>query len=70
MDILGPFSLGREQIKLLVVEVDYFTKWIEAEALTRIITQQVQTIIWKSIICRIGIPHTIITNNGQQFNDK
>jgi len=25
---------------------------------------------WKDIICRYGIPHTIITDNGRQFIDK
>ena len=26
--------------------------------------------MWKDIICRYGVPHTIITNNGRQFIDK
>jgi len=34
MDILRQFPLRRGQIMFLVVAVDYFTKWIEAEALT------------------------------------
>jgi len=29
MDILGPFSLGKGQVKFLLVAVNYFTKWIE-----------------------------------------
>jgi len=70
MDILGAFPLGRGQTKFLVVVVDYFTKWIEVEALTRITTQQVQIFVWKNIICRFGIPHTIITDNGRPFTDK
>ena len=36
MDILGPFVQGTYQNKFLVVAVDYFTKWIEAEALAKI----------------------------------
>ena len=59
MDILSPFPLGRGQTKFLVVAVDYFTNWIE-----------VQTFVWKHIICRFDIPHTIITDNGRQFTDK
>ena len=70
IDILGPFPLGRGQTKFMIVAIDYFTKWIEAEALTKITAQQVQTFIWKNIICRFGIPHTIITDNGRQFIDK
>jgi len=67
MNILSPFPLGRGKTKFLVVKIDYFTKWIETEAFTRITTQQVQTFFWKNIICRFGIPHTIITDNGRQF---
>jgi len=26
--------------------------------------------VWKDIICRYGVPHTIITDNGRQFIDK
>ena len=70
MDILGPFPLGRGKTKFMIVVVDYFTKWIEVEALTKITTQQVQIFVWKNIICRFGITHTIITDNGRQFTDK
>jgi len=70
IDILGPFPLGRGQTKFMIVDADYFKKWIEVEALTKITAQQVQTFVWKNIICRFGIPHTIITDNGRQFIDK
>jgi len=36
MDIVGPFPLTLGQRRLLVVVVNYFTKWIEAKSLTRI----------------------------------
>src|ERR1044072_7614970 len=36
MDILGPFTQGSYQNRYLIVAVDYFTKWIEAEALAKI----------------------------------
>jgi len=58
------------QVKFLIVVVDYFTKWIEAKPLTTITAQQVQQFVWKDIICRYGVPHTIITDNGRQFIDK
>jgi len=70
MDILGPFSPGNGQVKFLIVAVDYFTKWIEAKLLTTITAQQVQQFVWKDIICRYSVLHTIITDNGRQFIDK
>jgi len=60
MNILGSFSLSKGQVKFLIVGVDYFTKWVEAKPLTTIISQQVQQFIWKDIVCRYGVPHTII----------
>jgi len=70
MDILGPFSPSKGQVKFLIVAVDYFTKWIEAKSLATITTQQVQQFVWKDIICRYAVPHIIITDNGWQFIDK
>jgi len=70
MDIIGPFAPGKGQVKFLIVAVDYFSKWIEEEPLATITANQVQRFVWKNIICRYGIPHTIITDNGGQFIDK
>ncbi|KAL0448218.1 UNVERIFIED_CONTAM: hypothetical protein Slati_1949700 [Sesamum latifolium] len=36
MDIVGPFPLAAGQRKFLLVAIDYFTKWVEAEPLARI----------------------------------
>ncbi|KAL0411872.1 UNVERIFIED_CONTAM: hypothetical protein Slati_3776900 [Sesamum latifolium] len=36
IDIVGPFPLAVGQRKFLLVAVDYFTKWVEAESLARI----------------------------------
>lgn len=52
-----------------LVVVDYFMEWIKVEPLTKIIAQNVQKFLWKNIVTRIDIPHTIITNNGLQFID-
>ncbi|XP_017417482.1 uncharacterized protein LOC108328172 [Vigna angularis] len=69
MDIVGPFPIGRAQKKFLLVAVDYFTKWVEAEPLATITAAQVQKFCWK-LICRFGLPRTIITDNGRQFIDR
>jgi len=66
MDIIGPFPPASRQRKFLLVVVDYFTKWIEVEPLTRITATQVQ----QFVICRFGVTHTIITDNARQFTDK
>nr|KYP40265.1 Pol polyprotein [Cajanus cajan] len=70
MDIFGPFPLAKGQCKFLLVAVDYFTKWIEAEPLATITANNVQKFLWKNVITRFGISHAIITDNGLQFVDQ
>ena len=36
LDIMSPFPIAIRQLKFLVVGIDYFTKWVEAEALATI----------------------------------
>ena len=36
IDIIGPLPRGKGQVKFLLVTIDYFTKWVEAEALSTI----------------------------------
>lgn len=64
VDILGPFSQATVQHKFLLVEIDYSTKWVEAESLARITKARVKGFVWKSIIYQYGIPKVIITDNG------
>ena len=70
MDILGPLPLPTTpaQMKLLLVATDYFSKWIEAKAFASIKDKEVVQFVWKSIVCRFGIPQSIVTNNGPQFD--
>ncbi|KAL0447794.1 UNVERIFIED_CONTAM: hypothetical protein Slati_1907300 [Sesamum latifolium] len=70
MDIVGPFLLAAGQRKFLLVAIDYFTKWVEAEPLARITEGEVMKFIWKNIVCRFGIPREIISDNGHQFQDR
>ena len=39
LDIMALFSIAMKQLKLLIVGIDYFTKWVEAKALA-IITEK------------------------------
>ncbi|KAI3461303.1 hypothetical protein Pfo_017966 [Paulownia fortunei] len=67
MDIVGPFPPATGQRKFLIVTVDYFTKWVEAEPLARITEKEVIKFLWKNVICRFGIPRALISDNGTQF---
>nr|XP_023903529.1 uncharacterized protein LOC112015361 [Quercus suber] len=69
LDILGPFPLGTRQMKFLVVGIDYFTKWVEAEPLANITQQNVKNFVWKNIVCRFGVPKVLVSDNGRQFDN-
>ena len=69
LDILDPFPVGTRQMKFLVVGIDYFTKWVEAEPLAGITQQNVKNFVWKNILCRFGVPRVLVSDNGRQFDN-
>ena len=69
MDIIGPLPAAAAQKKFLLVAIDYFNKWVEAEAYASIKDKDVTKFVWKNIIYSFGIPQTIIANNGPQFDN-
>lgn len=70
MDIVRHFSTGLNQKKFLLVAVDYFSKWVEAEVLAIIIKEAIIRFLWKVIIRKYDIPHKLISNNGHQFQGR
>ena len=69
LDILGLLPIGTGQCKFIIVAVDYFTKWTEAEPLATITEQKIRTFVWSSIICKFGIPRALVSDNGNQFDN-
>jgi len=67
IDILGPFPLTIRQIKYLIVTIEYFTEWIEAEPIAHITAHKVQHFVWKNIICRFRILRHLVSDNGTHF---
>ena len=70
IDIVGPLPTAPAQNKLLSVATDYFSKWIEDEAFSSIKDRDVTQFIWKNIVCRFGIPRSIVFDNGPQFDSR
>jgi hypothetical protein len=69
MDILGPFTTGLGQCKFLIVGVDYFTKWVEADAIPNISGETILRFFKKNILARFGIPQVVVADNGTQFTN-
>ena len=51
----------------ILVTIDYFTKWVEADSYANLIATKVAKFIISHIICQYGIPHELISDRGVHF---
>jgi transposase InsO family protein len=51
----------------MVVAIDYFTKWVEAKPIRGQSGNAMRNFVWEHIVCRFGVPHEIVSDNGTQF---
>jgi len=56
-------------LRFAIVAVDYYTKWAEAKALTTTTEAACTKFLWDHIVCRFGVPHSIVSDNGKQFDN-
>ena len=49
---------------------EYFTKWVEAVPLKKATGPKIANFIREHTICRFGIPHMIVSDNGTPFVNK
>ena len=65
--MVGRFKRSNDKKTHLLVAVDKFTKWVEAELVSKCdAATKVQFI--KKVIFRFAIPHSIITDNGTNLS--
>ena len=60
---MDPFPIAIQQLKFLIVSIDYFTKWVEVEALTTVTKKNVRSFVRRNIVCRYGIPKVLVSDN-------
>jgi hypothetical protein len=70
LDIVGPLPTGQGNLKFAFVAVEYFTKWIEARAVSTVTTKTAQKFFWQNIVCRFGVPSELTVDNGKQFDSQ
>lgn len=63
VDIVGPYKKAPGGFTHLFVTIDKFSKWIEAEAVTKTMSQKAAKFL-QNISVRFGTSHCIITDNG------
>ena len=70
LDIVGHFLKAARNKRYLLVGMNNFTKLVEAEPLANIRNVDAKRFVWKNIVTRFGIPYTLISDNGFQFDSK
>ena len=66
---MGLFPIAMRQLKFLIIGIDYFTKWVKVEAIATITEENVRNFVWRSIICKFGIPRVLVSDNGKKFDN-
>ena len=68
IDIIGKISpKSSSGHELILVAIDYFTKWVEAASYARLTSTKVASFIRSHIICKHGVPHELISDRGSHF---
>jgi hypothetical protein len=68
LDLIGKISpTSSNGHKFIITTTKYFTKWVEAIPMTYIIGKKISKFILNYLICRYGVPQTIISDNGTPF---
>jgi transposase InsO family protein len=62
--------MAQGNLKFIFVAVEYFTKWIEARAVSTITAKTAQKFFWKNIVCRFGVPSELTVDNCTQFDSQ
>ena len=71
MDVMGPINpKASNGHRFILVAIDYFTKWIEAQSFREVTTNNVIRFVQQNILTRFGIPEVLITDNVTNFNNK
>ena len=65
--MVEPLRTGRSGFTHLLVAVDKFTKWIKAKPIKNLHSSTAISFITE-LIFRYGVPHSIITDNGSNFD--
>lgn len=67
IDIVGPLPMSNHGNEYIMVVTDYFTKWVEAYPLENHTAQAVADKLVTEFISRFGVPNSIHTDQGREF---
>lgn len=64
---MGPFPLTKDRNSILMVVMDYYSKWVEPFAMKKATTPKVCKILRNDIFTRWEVPKYIVSDRGPQF---
>ena len=70
VDIMGPFPLTERGNRYILAAMDYFTKWPEAYALKDQEAGTVVDALLEGVISRLGVPESIHSDQGRNFESQ
>ncbi|XP_015169908.1 uncharacterized protein [Solanum tuberosum] len=69
MYVIGPIEpVASNRHRFIFVAIDYFTKWVEAASYKSVTKKVVADFVCNNLICRFGVPESIITDNRANLN--
>ncbi|XP_076838708.1 retrovirus-related Pol polyprotein from transposon 412 isoform X1 [Brachyhypopomus gauderio] len=70
VDVMGPFPVTEAGNKYVLVAMDYFTKWPEAYAVPDQSASTTATALVNEFFCRFGVPETLHSDQGRNFESE
>ncbi len=70
IDLIGPFPLSRSGNKHVIIAVDYLTKWVIAQPVSRARTQEVVEFFVRRVVLQHGAPVYLISDRGKCLTSK
>ena len=67
MDIIGPMGNSENGFKYCLVIIDVLTRYLICEPLKTKSALEVAQVFFNSVICKQGVPKTVVTDNGKEF---
>ncbi|XP_070014099.1 uncharacterized protein [Nicotiana sylvestris] len=69
MDVIGPIDpTASNGHRFILVAIDYFRKCVEAASYIAVTKKNVADFVKDRIVCRFGVPKSIITDNAANIN--
>ncbi|MCO5584498.1 hypothetical protein L7F22_038426 [Adiantum nelumboides] len=69
IDAIGRLPRTADGKLYILVAIDYMTKWVEAQSVSRVTERTVSKFVYSHICCRFGAPQEIISNHGPRFRE-